>query len=69
MQKSIEIEGMACGHCSARVDRALRAVAGVKDVRVDLATRTATVDAEDSVAEAALAKAVTDSGYAVAGIR
>ena len=59
---------MACGHCSARVDKALRAVAGVREVKVDLEAKTAAVEADDSVAEAALAQAVTAGGYTVTGI-
>ena len=68
MQKTIRIEGMACGHCSARVEKALRALPGVQNVKVDLEAKTALVEAEDSVAETALSKAVTDSGYTVTGI-
>ena len=68
MQKTLRIEGMACGHCSARVDKALRAVAGVREVKVDLEAKTAAVEADDSVAEAALVQAVTASGYTVTGI-
>ena len=68
MQKTISIEGMACGHCSARVEKALRGVPGVREVAVDLAAKTAAVEADDCVAEAALSKAVTDSGYTVVGI-
>ena len=68
MQKTIRIEGMSCGHCSARVEKALRAIAGVRDVKMDLEAKTAAVEAEDSVGEAALAQAVRDSGYTVVGI-
>lgn len=67
--KNIQIEGMSCGHCSARVEKALSAVPGVSNVHVDLAVKTATVTAEDSVADKALSDAVTDAGYEVTGIR
>ena len=68
MQKTLRIEGMACGHCSARVDKALGAVAGVREVKVDLEAKTAAVEADDSFAEAAIVQAVTASGYTVTGI-
>ena len=67
--KNIQIEGMSCGHCSARVEKALSAVPGVSNVHVDLAAKTATVTAEDSVADKALSDAVTEAGYEVTGIR
>jgi heavy metal translocating P-type ATPase len=67
--KNIQIEGMSCGHCSARVEKALSAVPGVSNVHMDLAAKTATVTAEDSVADKALSDAVTDAGYEVTGIR
>ncbi len=67
MTRRIQIEGMACAHCSGRVDKALRAVAGVSDVQVDLAAKCATVEAE-GVGDETLTKAVTDSGYTVTGI-
>ena len=36
MKKRIRIEGMACGHCSARVEKALAALDGVSEVTVSL---------------------------------
>lgn len=37
MEKTYRIKGMMCNHCKANVERTLAAVAGVTDVRVDLA--------------------------------
>ena len=34
--KTILIEGMSCGHCSKRVEEALKAIKGVKSVSVSL---------------------------------
>ncbi len=68
MKKSIRIEGMNCGHCSAAVEKALRAVPGVNGVSVDLKAKTASVETADSVANDALAAAVTEAGYTVVGI-
>lgn len=69
MTKTISIEGMACGHCTARVEQALKEVAGVSGVTVSLEEKQAVVTAETEVAEDALAKAVTDAGYEVKGIK
>ena len=68
MKKTIAIEGMNCGHCTAAVEKALRATAGVNDVSVDLAARQAVVDVADSVSDDQLKAAVTGAGFTVTGI-
>lgn len=68
MTKRIHIDGMSCAHCSASVEKALRAVAGVQEVQVDLAAKSATVQVADGVTNDSLSKAVTDAGYTVTGI-
>ena len=40
---TLHIEGMHCGHCSARVENALSAIPGVKKVTVNLEKGTAEV--------------------------
>ena len=57
----LNVEGMMCEHCSARVEKALSAVPGVTKVKVDLAAKTATVFG--SAEKEALVAAVTDAGY------
>lgn len=68
MTRTIKIEGMACGHCTARVEKALQETAGVTAVTVSLEEKQAVVTAEDSVTDETLTKAVTDAGYEVVGI-
>jgi copper chaperone CopZ len=58
----LEIEGMGCEGCVAAVDKALRAVPGVRQVAVDLAAGRATVEHE-GVDTAALLRAVEKAGY------
>ena len=67
MEKKLTIEGMSCGHCSARVEKALNGLDGVSAV-VDLDAKTATVKLAHDVADAELKKAVEDAGYTVTGI-
>ena len=69
MTKTIKIEGMTCGHCTASVEKALRAVPGVKDVKADLAAKTAVVDVDDTVTDKVLAATVDDIGFDVVGIQ
>ncbi len=69
MEKKLSIEGMTCNHCVSSVDKALRAVPGVTEVKVDLASKSAVVQAGDAVTDAALSEAVNDIGFDVVGIK
>jgi copper chaperone len=57
----LKITGMTCGHCQSAVEGALKGVAGVEEVRVDLAQGTAEVKGSANVA--ALVAAVEEEGY------
>ncbi|WP_080436744.1 heavy metal translocating P-type ATPase [Burkholderia ubonensis] len=59
----LTVDGMHCGGCTGRVQRALAGVPGVVDAAVDLANRSATVSAHDTVDPARLVEAVSDAGY------
>lgn len=65
--ESYIVDGMTCGHCAASVTREVSGVAGVTDVAVDLQGRTVTVTADSAIEEAALAAAVAEAGYTLAG--
>lgn len=69
MKKVISIAGMSCGHCANTVEKALRAVFGVKEASVDLASKKATVEIEGTISDELLKKAVTDAGYQVVEIQ
>jgi copper chaperone CopZ len=68
MTKTVRIEGMSCEHCTAAVAEALRAIPGVADVRVDLAAGQARLTLNVPVADTIVTAAITDIGFAVAGI-
>ncbi|AOK27974.1 copper-transporting ATPase [Burkholderia ubonensis] len=59
----LEIEGMTCASCVARVEKALANVSGVARASVNLATERATVDAAGGVTTAQLVDAVRQAGY------
>lgn len=63
--KSIKIKGMSCQHCVMAVTRALGAVNGVKDVKVDLKSRVATYTEEKAVDPMVVAAAIKKAGYEV----
>ena len=58
---------MSCGGCTSKVTRALKAVVGVSDVEVSLATSIATVQYDERTASASQLKAAVEgAGYGVA---
>ena len=69
MKKILTVEGMSCMHCSARVEKALSAVAGVSSAKVDLEKKTATVELAADVANETLIAAVEDAGYDVTEVK
>lgn len=65
----LSIEGMMCGHCTARVEKALSETRGVLSVEVNLEQKCATVEAKDRVKIDTLKKAVETAGYTVTGVQ
>lgn len=63
MTTTYKIEGMACPHCKATVEKAIRGLDGVENVDVDLAKGTATVDG--TATPEAVAEAVRLAGFDV----
>ncbi len=61
----LPIEGMTCASCVGRVERALKAVPGVSEVSVNLATERASVTPGGAVDPAQLVDAVERAGYQV----
>ena len=64
---TVAIDGMTCGSCVARVDKALTQLDGVSDVRVNLATHSATFRAAATTLDA-VSEAVKKAGYEAGGI-
>jgi len=67
MSRTYLIDGMTCQHCVGSVRREVSALDGVSAAEVDLETRTLTV--EGTATDEAIAGAVAEAGYAVAGRR
>ena len=62
---AVPVEGMTCASCVGRVERAIRAVPGVTDVSVNLATERAEVTFTGTPDLGAVIAAVEKTGYAV----
>ena len=69
MKKTLKVEGMMCGHCEARVKKALEALPEVAEAVVSHEAGTAIVTLSADVADDVLKKAVEDQDYKVTGIQ
>lgn len=62
-ERTVPAKGMMCGHCTARVEKELLAVPGVKSAKADLKAQSARVQCEGSVTDQSLQDAVVKAGY------
>lgn len=62
-EKVISIEGMHCGNCTARVEKALSALPGVSSAKADLEKKCATVACEEFVTDDMLKETVNSLGF------
>ena len=69
MKKALKVEGMMCGHCEARVKKALEALPEVDEAVVSHEAGTAIVTLNAEVADDVLKNAVEAQDYKVTGIR
>ncbi|MEK6829986.1 MAG: heavy metal-associated domain-containing protein [Nanoarchaeota archaeon] len=64
----ITISGMHCASCASNTERSLKKVEGVRQANVSLMLKKGMVEAEDSVSDEELKKAVARAGYKVVGM-
>ena len=69
MKKTLNIEGMMCCHCEARVKKALEAIPGVSEAVASHTDGTAVVTLTENVADDVLKNAVEAQDYKVTGIQ
>jgi Cu2+-exporting ATPase len=69
MEKTMNIEGMMCGHCEARVKKALEALAEVEEAVVSHESGTAVVKLNAEISDEQLKNAVEAQDYKVTGIQ
>ena len=63
MKQKFIVTGMTCSACSAHVDKAVRKLAGVSEVNVNLLSGTMTVDWQGDMTADDIIAAVVKSGY------
>ena len=62
---TIQIKGMRCGHCSASVTTALKAIDGISEVNIALDKGEATFNQSKDVSMDAIKKAIASIGFEV----
>jgi copper chaperone len=63
--KSIKVKGISCQHCVMAVTKALGALEGIKDVKVDLMSGVATYEETKPVDSKTINEAIKKAGYEV----
>ena len=69
MTKTLIVEGMSCGHCTARVQKALEALDGVSVVEMSLEEKSAVVTLDKDIPDETLKDAVEKADYEVVEVR
>ena len=64
---TVTVAGMTCGHCVSSVREEIGSIPGVTAVDVDLASGRVDIDSETPIEQAAIAQAVDEAGYQLAG--
>jgi copper ion binding protein len=59
----LNVSGMTCMKCAAKVEKALSEVSGVEKVKVDLEAKKAKVKFTDPVEKDELVNAIVNAGY------
>ena len=67
MKQQIEITGMSCEGCVKNVEKALKEIDGVQNVKASLHPPRAVFEAEKSINTAQLTQALAKVGYSIAG--
>ena len=67
IEKTLQIKGMSCPHCSARVEKVLNAIDGV-EAKVDLESNSAKIKLTQDVSDETMKIAVDSIGYEVVGV-
>ncbi|EMK21987.1 heavy metal translocating P-type ATPase [Leptospira kirschneri] len=60
---TLDVIGMTCANCALRIEKGLKKLPGVKDVRVNFAMETAEVNFESSISEENLLDKIDSLGY------
>lgn len=66
---TLSIEGMHCASCATNIERSLHKVPGVKEVSISVLMKKGSVEADNSVSQSEIKKAVERAGYKLSAIK
>ena len=64
MNQNFDVQGMTCGHCERAVTQAVKQIDPGAQIKIDRSV--GKVEVQSQLPREAIAKAITDEGYAVA---
>lgn len=67
-KKIITVEGMHCMHCAASVEKAVAAIDGIKDAKVNLDKKICTAKLSGEVSDDSIKNAIKEAGFEVTEI-
>ncbi len=65
MNKTYTVPNISCGHCTATIERELKMVSGVEEVKADLESKQVRVDVKEPAVLAAVEATLNEIGYPV----
>lgn len=69
IEKIINIDGMMCGHCTASVEKVLKSLKDVTDVKVSLEEKNATITMNHKITDELITQKIKEAGYEVTSIK
>jgi len=68
MNKTLQIEGMTCGHCKTKVEKALIELNEINTAEVDLIDGTVEIIGDEEISDELLIKTISEAGYKLLSI-
>lgn len=67
IESTYTVTGMTCGHCAMAVEKELKTLDGVSEVKVDVASGRVDVSSMHPLETASVAAAIEEAGYQLVG--
>ena len=68
MNKTLQITGLTCGHCKAKVEKALIGLSEINVAEVDLIDGTCEISGEKEISDKTLIDVISEAGYHLVSI-
>jgi copper chaperone CopZ len=68
MNKTLQVQGMTCGHCKAKVEKSLVDLSEISSAEVDLIDGTVEINGDEEINDDKLIKTIYEAGYKLVSI-